>query len=132
MKTYGWEEFLEWRRLCNLPPVEFDQELAEFAQRKAEYRARHQLHDGHDGPPAKTGWREGTGEAKPTWGFLCCCIEEDMAFAGTGLALDGTGERYMVIAVRGGSGRALIPRNNIPIHPTAYLTPDAPVIKAKP
>src|SRR5690606_31519384 len=99
-------------------------EMTAFAQNKANYRAFHRLKDGHQGPQAPFGWREGTGEATSDWGWLTCCQEEDAVEGGAGLTIGRDGERYMVLVLRGGSGRSLLGRrNNSPVHNTSYVNP---------
>jgi len=120
----AWSEFCEWRRLVGLPQIEHDQEMTNFAQRKANWRAYRESPDGHDGPDPEPGWREGTAAAKPVWGWLTCAQEEDADFGGAGMCVAKNGDRYMVLVLRGGTGEALIPRQNIPIHDTSYLTPN--------
>lgn len=122
----GNAELAEWRRRVGLPRFTVDANLTRFAQMKAEYRAKRGLKDGHQGPRNPPGTREGCGEASAHWGLLVCSMEEDFTHAGVGIAIGGDGERYMVAVFRGGSGRALIPRQNIPIHNTSYLTPNPP------
>jgi hypothetical protein len=120
----GWTEFCKWRELVGLPQVKEDADMTKFATRKACYRAFHRLKDGHDGPECPPGWREGTAAAKPTWGWLTCCQEEDAEYGGAGMCVAKNGDRYMVLVLRGGTGEALIPRDNIPIHDTSHLTPN--------
>lgn len=125
------DEVNEWRRRVGLPQFARDAEMMRFAQMKAEYRAQRGLKDGHDGPKANAGWREGTGEATAQWGWLTCVIEESATHAGAGLAIGHDGERYMVLVLRGGTGRALISRQNIPIHDTSAMTPNPVDVRVK-
>lgn len=119
----AWDEFSEWRRQCGLPQVKEDPAMTKWAQAKANYRAFHRLKNGHQGPRNPAGWREGTGEAKPVWGWLTCCQEEDAAYGGAGMCVGLDGDRYMVLVLRGGNGRCLLrSRNDIPIHNTSRLT----------
>jgi len=55
------------------------------------------------------------------WGWLTCEMECDADEAGAGLAVDPSGERYMVLVVR--RSRGLLIRNVRPID-TSFLTPD--------
>ena len=119
----AWDEFCEWRRRVGLPQVQKDPAMMKFAQDKANYRAYYGLQNGHQGPKQPYSWREGTGEATATWGFLTCCMEEDATHGGAGLCIGKDGQRYMVLVLRGGSGQALISRHQIPVHNTSYLTP---------
>lgn len=125
-------EVNEWRRRVGLPQFTKDPEMMRFAQTKAECRARRGLKNGHDGPQPPGGWREGTGEAAAHWGWLTCVMEEDAVHAGAGIAIGHDGERYMVLVVRGGSGRALISRQNIPIHDTSAMTPNPVDVRVQP
>lgn len=120
------DEVNAWRARHGLPRLQEDPAATRFAQRKAEYRAARGLKNGHQGPACPPGWREGCGEASPQWGWLTCVMEEDARYAGAGVAVGADGERYMVLIVSGGSGRALLPRNNLPTMGTAHLTPNAP------
>lgn len=117
-----------WRTKNGLSPFKEDKKLTVAAQHKAEYRAARLLKDGHQGPRCPGGCREGTGEAKPEWGWLTCVMEETGQFAGAGVAIGADGERYMVLIVRGTRGSAPHGRRVRPIR-TAQLTPDAPRIK---
>ena len=97
--------------------------MAKFAQEKANYRAYYRLKNGHQGPQPIAGWREGTGEARSVWGWLTCCQEESAAYGGAGMCVGLDGDRYMVLVLRGGSGRCLLrSRNNVPIYDTSRLT----------
>lgn len=97
--------------------------MTKWAQEKANYRAYYRLQNGHQGPQTPGGWREGTGEATSGWGWLTCCQEENAVSGGAGMCVGLDGERYMVLVLRGGSGRSLLgSRNNIPIHDTSRLT----------
>ena len=118
----GWAEFCEWRRRMGLPQVQQDPAMMAFAQNKANYQAS-RLISGHAGPRTPAGWREGTGNAAASWGWLTCCMEEDARFGGAGMAYGRDGQRYMVLVVRGGSGRALVRRRNLPTFNTSHLTP---------
>ena len=119
----AWDEFCEWRTRCGLPQIQEDPVMTKWAQEKANFRAYYRLKNGHQGPRTPAGWREGTGEAKSFWGWLTCCQEEDAAYGGAGICIGLDGERYMVLALRGGSGRSLFrSRTNIPIHDTSRLT----------
>jgi hypothetical protein len=129
IKPTGWNEFCAWREIVGLPRVEYDKNMAAYAQIKAEQRARERLKDGHDGHPCPPSWREGTGEAKPMWGWLTCCQEEDAEYGGCGMCVGLDEDRYMVLLLRGGTGKALIPRDNIPIHDTSSMNPDPPRIE---
>lgn len=116
-----------WRTTNGLPPFQEDKRLTTTAQHKAEYRAARLLKNGHQGPPCPPGCREGTGEARPEWGWLTCVMEETGTYAGAGVAIGADGERYMVLIVRGTQGYAPISRQLRPLR-TAHLTPDAPRI----
>lgn len=122
----GMAEVNEWRRRSGLPPFVEDPEMTKFAIMKARYRAERNLQNGHQGPKPAAPWREGTGEAKPNWGWLTCEMESEFQYAGAGLCVGKDGTRYMVLVCRGGSGRALLSRHNAPIHNTSYLTPNPP------
>ena len=124
----GLEEVNLWRTKNGLPPFEEDKKLTAAAQKKAEYRAARLLKDGHQGPTCPAGCREGTGEAKPEWGWLTCVMEETGTKAGAGVAIGADGERYMVLIVRGIHGHAPQGRQVRPLR-TAHLTPDAPRIE---
>ena len=119
------DEVNYWRKKNGLRPFVEDKKLSAAAQHKAEYRAARLLKDGHQGPACPAGCREGTGEARPSWGWLTCVMEETGSHAGAGVAIGPDGERYMVLIVRGSRGNAPIGRNVRPIS-TAHLTPDAP------
>jgi len=119
----GLDEVNEWRRRCGLRPFVEDPEMTRFAKMKARYRAERNLRDGHQGPKPPMHWHEGTGEATPQWGWLTCEMESDYRYAGAGVCVGADGTRYMVLVCRGGSGRALVSRNNSPVHNTAHLTP---------
>jgi hypothetical protein len=129
----AFEEVNEWRRRTGLPAFKMDKKMMEFARTKARFRALNDLRDSHTGPrnlPLPAGWCEGTGEATPEWGILTCCLEEDHIFIGAHVVVNSTtGLRYMVLVLRGGSCRALIPRNNIPTYNTSYLTPKPETVK---
>ncbi len=120
----AWAEFNEWRRLCGLPQIKESPEMTAFAQNKANYRAFYRLKNNHAGPKAPDGWREGCAEAFPFWGWLSCRQEEDALEGGAGLAVGLDGERYMVLVLRGGSGRCLLAtgRDNTPVHDTSYMS----------
>ncbi len=122
----GMAEVNEWRRRCGLPPFLEDPTLTEFALAKARYRAERNLRDGHRGPKPAATWHEGTGEASPSWGWLTCEMESDFKYAGAGVCVGSDGTRYMVLVCREGSGRALLARQNAPVHNTSYLTPNPP------
>ena len=122
----GMDEVNEWRRRNGLQPFIEDPAMTKFALMKARYRAERNLQNGHQGPRAPTGWHEGTGEAAPSWGWLTCEMEGDFQYAGAGMCVGRNGERFMVLVCRGGSGRALLPRNQVPVHNTSHLTPDPP------
>ncbi|MEM8671591.1 MAG: CAP domain-containing protein [Planctomycetota bacterium] len=122
----GMDEVNEWRRRTGLPPFIEDPKMTEFAKAKARYRAERGLQNGHQGPKAPSGWHEGTGEATASWGWLTCEMESQFKYAGAGMCVAPDGTRYMVLVCRGGSGRALVPRNNAPVHNTSYLTPKPP------
>ena len=122
------EEVNLWRSKNGLPAFKEDKKLTAAAQHKAEYRAARLLKDGHDGPECPAGCREGTGEAKPEWGWLTCVMEETGTYAGAGVAIGADGERYMVLIVRGIHGHAPNGRQVRPLR-TAHLTPDAPRIE---
>lgn len=124
------EEVNLWRSKNGLPAFEEDAKLTEAAQRKAEYRAQRRLKDGHQGPRCPGGCREGTGEARPEWGWLTCVMEETGKTAGAGVAIGADGERYMVLIVRGTRGSAPRGRSIRPMR-TAHLTPDAPRVGRK-
>lgn len=128
----GFAEVNEWRRRAGLPAFVEDPQMTAFAQAKAKYRAERGLQNGHQGPKPPAGWREGTGEATSTWGWLTCEMESDFRYAGAGVCVGKDGKRYMVLVCRGGSGRALISRNNAPVHNTSYLTPDPPRVGVSP
>jgi hypothetical protein len=121
------EELNFWRTRNGLPAFQEDKTLTAAAQHKAEYRAARLLKDGHDGPTCPAGCREGTGEARPEWGWLTCVMEESGTHAGAGVAIGADGERYMVLLVRGTQGHASSGRQVRPLR-TAHLTPDAPRI----
>jgi len=127
-QVYGdaMDEVNEWRRRSGLRPFVEDPQMTKFARMKAEYRAMRNLRNGHQGPKAPGNWREGTGEAKPVWGWLTCETESDFKYAGAAMCVGRDGTRYMVLVCRGGSGRALISRNNAPVHNTSHLTPNPP------
>ena len=118
----GWAEFCEWRRRMGLPQVQQDPQMMAFAQQKANYQAS-RLISGHAGPRVRPGWREGTGNATASWGWLTCCMEEDAQYGGAGMAYGMDGQRYMVLVLRGGSGRALRRRQNLPTFNTSHLSP---------
>jgi hypothetical protein len=120
----AFDEVNAWRRGAGLPQLIEDPAMTEFAQKKAQYRAARGLKDGHQGPSVPTGWTEGCGEAKASWGWLTCATECDFRYAGAGIAIGVDGERYMVFVGRGGSGRALIDPNRYPIVNTSHLTPN--------
>lgn len=130
----AWQEFCEWRRLAGLPQLIEDLEMTQFCQMKAEFRAMHRLKDGHDGPqPPTFDWHEGTGEATSMWGWLTCEMESEFRYGGAGIAMRSDDpDRYMVLVVRDGSGRALIPRENVPVFDTSHLTPNPPVVDVNP
>ena len=120
----GIDEVNEWRRRSGLPPFIEDPAMTRFAEEKAAYRARYNLQNGHQGPKPPAGWHEGTGEATADWGWLTCESESDFRYAGAAVCLGRDGTRFMVLVCRGGSGRALLPRNRTPVHNTSYLTPN--------
>ena len=120
----GMDEVNYWRTRNGLYPFAEDPSLTAFAQMKAEYRAQRMMKNSHDGPRWPKGCREGTGEATADWGWLTCCMEENGQVAGAGVAIGPDGERYMVLVVRGETGRQLI-RNVNPLR-TAHLTPNPP------
>ncbi len=122
----GFDEINEWRKRCGLKPFIEDPKMTEFAAKKARYRAERNLRDGHQGPKPPAGWHEGTGEAKPFWGWLTCESESDFRYAGAAMCVGSDGTRYMVLVCREGTGRALISRNNAPVHNTSFMTPDPP------
>ena len=76
------DEINEWRRRSGLRPFIEDPAMTRFAQMKAKYRAAKNLRNGHQGPQAPAGWREGTGEASSSWGWLTCESESDFTYAG--------------------------------------------------
>lgn len=119
----AFDEVNAWRRGAGLPQLMEDPAMTKFAQAKAQYRAARGLKDGHQGPSVPSGWTEGCGEAKASWGWLTCATECDFQYAGAGVAMGADGERYMVFVGRGGSGRALIDPNRYPIIKTSHLTP---------
>lgn len=127
------DEVNHWRQQNGLPAFVEDDQLTEFAQQKAEWRAARLAKNGHQGPPTPAGCREGCGEATEQWGWLTCCQEETGTQAGAGVAIGADGERYMVLVIRGTHGTA--PRGRkiggggpLRIVRTAHLTPDAPVM----
>lgn len=127
------EEVNYWRSQNGLPPFQEDEQLTQFAQAKAEWRAARLAKNGHQGPSVPAGCREGCGEATPDWGWLTCCQEETGQLAGAGVAIGADGERYMVLVIRGTNGSA--PRGRkiggngpLKIVRTAHLTPDAKVM----
>ena len=120
------DEVNEWRRRSGLPPFVEDPAMTKFAAMKARYRAERNLRNGHQGPRPLAGWQEGTGEAMPSWGWLTCETESAFQYAGAAMCVGSDGTRFMVLVCRGGSGRALVPRQNSPVHDTSYLTPDPP------
>ena len=120
----GMDEVNEWRRRSGLPPFIEDPAMTKFAELKARFRAERNLRDGHHGPQPAAGWHEGTGEATATWGWLTCESESDFKYAGAALCVGRDGTRFMVLVCRDGSGRALRPRHNAPVHSTAHLTPN--------
>ncbi len=120
------DEVNEWRRRSGLPQFVEDPQMTKFAEMKARYRAERNLRNGHQGPTAPAGWHEGTGEATPTWGWLTCEMESDFKYAGAAMCVGRDGTRFMVLVCRGGTGRALLPRQNAPVHDTSYLTPNPP------
>lgn len=122
------EEVNLWRQKNGLSPFIEDEKLTAAAQHKAEYRAARLLKNGHQGPACPAGCREGTGEARPSWGWLTCVMEETGKYAGAGVAVGADGERYMVLLVRGTRGSAPRGRSVRPIR-TAHLTPNAPIIR---
>lgn len=122
----GMAEVNEWRRRTGLPTFTEDPQMTAFAQAKARYRAERGLQNGHQGPNPPAGWHEGTGEATSTWGWLTCEMESDFKVAGAGVCVAADGTRYMVLVCRNGSGRALVSRNNTPVHRTSHLTPNPP------
>ncbi|QDT62276.1 hypothetical protein SV7mr_48230 [Stieleria bergensis] len=128
----GMAEVNEWRRKSGLKPFIEDAKMTEFAKSKARYRAERGLQNGHQGPKPPFHWHEGTGEAKPVWGWLTCEMESDFKYAGAGICVGKDGTRYMVLVCRDGSGRALISRNNVPVHSTAHLSPNPPKVESKP
>lgn len=119
----GMDEVNEWRRRAGLPAYREDPEMTKFAMMKARYRAERGLKNGHQGPQPPAGWHEGTGEASGHWGWLTCEMECDFQYAGAGMCVGHDGERYMVLVCRGGSGRPLISRQQVPVHNTSHLTP---------
>ena len=127
----GMDEVNEWRRRTGLPPFIEDPKMTEFAQSKARYRATRRLQNGHQGPKPPSHWHEGTGEATSMWGWLTCEMESDFKYAGAGICVGKDGKRYMVLVCRSGSGRALVPRNNAPVHNTSHLTPKPPRVGDK-
>lgn len=124
----AWAEFCEWRRLAGLPQIRHDEDMTLFAQGKARWQAERGLDGGHDGPGCPSGWREGTAKAAKSWGWLTCCQEEDAAYGGAGMCVGRDGERHMVLVLRGGTGRPLIPRRRIPVFKTAHLSPNPPSV----
>lgn len=127
----GMDEINEWRRRSGLRPFIEDPKMTEFARAKARFRAERGLQNGHQGPKPPRNWHEGTGEATSTWGWLTCESESDFKYAGAGICVAADGTRYMVLVCRDGSGRALLPRNNSPVHDTSYLTPKPPRVGSK-
>ena len=121
------DEVNYWRKRNGLRPYVEDKRLTAAAQHKAEYRAARLLKNGHQGPACPAGCREGTGEARPDWGWLTCVMEESGSRAGAGVAIGDDGERYMVLIVRGSRGSAPKGRNVRPLS-TSHLTPNAPRI----
>ena len=124
VRADGMAEVNEWRRRTGLPAFIEDPQMTAFAQSKARYRAERGLQNVHQGPKPPAGWHEGTGEATANWGWLTCEMESDFRYAGAGICLGADGTRYMVLVCRGGSGRALVSRNNTPVHKTAHITPN--------
>ena len=129
IRADGFDEVQEWRRRTRLPLFKEDPKMTQFALKKARYRAERDLQNNHKGPRPPKGWKEGTGEAKPFWGWLTCEMECDFQFVGAGMCVGKNGLRYMVFVGRGGSGRPLISRHNIPTYDTSYLTPNPPKVK---
>jgi len=125
-------EVNEWRRRCGLRPFVEDPAMTQFAEMKARYRAERNLRNGHQGPSSPPGWHEGTGEATASWGWLTCEMESDFQYAGAGICVGADGTRYMVLVCRDGSGRALLPRNNAPVHNTSHLSPNPPRVGSAP
>jgi hypothetical protein len=127
----GMDEVNEWRRRTGLPRFVEDPAMTRFAEMKARYRAQRNLRDGHQGPTPPAGWHEGTGEAKPSWGWLTCESESDYQYAGAAVCVGADGTRFMVLVCRQGSGRALISRHRAPVHDTSSLTPDPPRVDGR-
>lgn len=126
----GFDEVQEWRRRTRLPLFKEDPKMTEFCRKKAKYRAERNLQNNHKGPKPPKGWHEGTGEAKKMWGWLTCEQECDWDYVGAALYVNKrTGLRYMVFVGRGGTGRPLISRHNIPTYDTSYLTPNPPTVE---
>ena len=128
----GMAEVNEWRRRSGLPPFIEDPQMTAFATSKARYRAERGLQNGHQGPKPPAGWHEGTGEATASWGWLTCEMESQFKYAGAGICVGADGKRYMVLVCRDGSGRALVSRNNSPVHNTSHLTPNPPRVGSDP
>ena len=127
----GMAEVNEWRRRTGLPPFIEDPKMTEFAKAKARYRAERDLQNGHQGPKPPSNWHEGTGEATASWGWLTCEMESEFKYAGAGICVGPNGTRYMVLVCRDGSGRALVSRNNSPVHNTSHLSPNPPRVDKK-
>lgn len=130
VKGDGFDEVQEWRRRTGLPLFKEDPKMTKFAKMKASFRAERNLQNSHTGPKPQAGWVEGTGEAKPMWGWLTCAIEDDYTHAGAGLVVGSNGVRYMVFVGRGGTGRPLISSHNIPTYDTSYLTKNPEKVKS--
>ncbi len=120
------DEVNEWRKRSGLPLFIEDPAMTKFATMKARYRAERNLRDGHQGPRPPAGWHEGTGEAYATWGWLTCETESEFMYAGAGICVGRDGTRFMVLVCRDGSGRALLPREDSPVHNTSHLTRNPP------
>ena len=121
----AWDEFCAWRRMAGLPQLAEDPSMTAFAMHKARYRAERGLRRGHAGPRLRAGWHEGTAEWRPSMGFGACYREHDFRYGGAGMCVGRDGRRYMVLVVRGGSGRSLMRRSR-PTFNTAHLTPNPP------
>lgn len=133
-KGIGLEEVNHWRKANGLPPFKEDKKLTEFAQMKAEYRARNRLQNGHQGPKHPSGTTEGTGETKRGmgWGWLTCCMECDGEYAGAGVAIGADdNHRYMVLVVKKYNANPLINPHNIKPLDTEHLTPVIPIVEQR-
>lgn len=107
------EEVNTMRASYGLKPFLWDRHLTAAAMGTARWRAQNlsfgHLDDFYFVPDGTRADACGCAAYEASFGWLSCCMTSDYQFAGAAYVLGRDGKRYMSLAVRGGSGRELLP-----------------------